>query len=330
MKEQMKSALSFLGRLALSSVLLAWLFKYIDWKDILQALRSADLGLLTWAFAINFVIQMICLVRWILLMKALNLSAPWGATFRYFFIGLFCNLFLPTSIGGDVVKAIGMSRSVGNKPKVFASVVLDRLSGFGGLVVLALVAYLFGHQVIDAPAVMIPVVALTVLSLAIGLMLFHEKVYTFCYRIFLPIPRVHKALMDMHADVVLMKARKRTALGCVMMSAMIQVMGAYMYYLIAVALGQHVSLMYFMVVAPIVCAVTFLPSIGGLGVREVGWVYFLARVGVDKGIAASISLISFFFVVVIGVLGGVFYVTSGSSRRVQCSAADAGPELPQA
>ncbi|MBF0388268.1 MAG: flippase-like domain-containing protein [Candidatus Omnitrophica bacterium] len=330
MKEQMKSALSFFGRFALSAVLLVWLFKYIDWKDIINALKMADVRLLCWAFAINFLIQIMCLVRWILLMKALNLSASWGATFRYFFIGLFCNLFLPTSIGGDVVKAIGMSRSVGNKAKVFASVVLDRLSGFGGLVVLALVAYIFGHQIIDAPAVMIPVVTLTLLSLTIGFMLFHEKVYTFCYRIFTPIPRVHKALMDMHADVVLMKARKRTAVGCVFISAMLQVMGAYMYYLIAVALGQQVSLMYFMVVAPIVCAVTFLPSIGGLGVREVGWVYFLARVGVDKGVAASVSLISFFFVIVIGVLGGVFYVTSGPSGRVQCTATDAGPKLPEA
>ena len=316
MKEQVKNALSFLGRFALSAVLLAWLFKNIEWKDILSAIRMADMGLLGWALAVTFLIQIGCLVRWIMLMKALNLSASWGQTFRYFFIGLFCNLFLPTSIGGDVVKAIGMSRSVGNKAKVFASVVLDRLSGFGGLVVLALGAYLFGHQVIDAPSVMIPVISLTVLSLTVGFMLFHEKVYTFCYRIFLPIPRVHKALMDMHSDVVLMKARKRTAVGCVLLSALFQVMGAFMYYLIALALGQHESLTYFLVVAPIVCAITFLPSIGGLGVREVGWVYFLARVGVDKGLAASISLISFFFVIVIGILGGIFYVTSGPSRQV--------------
>ncbi|MEI6437454.1 MAG: lysylphosphatidylglycerol synthase transmembrane domain-containing protein [Candidatus Omnitrophota bacterium] len=330
MKERMKNAMSFLGRFVFSGLLLAWLFSNINWRDIVGALKKADVGLLGWAFAINFVIQLICLVRWALLMKALNLKASWSTTFRYFFIGLFCNLFLPTSIGGDVVKAIGMSRSVGNKAKVFASVVLDRLSGFGGLVVLALLAYLFGHQVIDAPAVMIPVISLSLLSLVVGFMLFHEKVYTLCYKIFSPFPKVHHALMDMHADVVLMKARKRTAFGCVALSALLQVMGAYMYYLIAIALGQHVSLMYFLVVAPIVCAVTFLPSIGGLGVREVGWVYFLAKVGVDKGVAASISLISFFFVVVVGLLGGILYVTSGPSRRVQCSAADAAAELPQA
>jgi len=324
MNEQTKKTLSFVGRFALSAGLLVWLFNFIDWKDIFRAVRQADVHLLWAAFGINLLIQAVCLVRWSLLMKALNLKASWGMTFRYFFIGLFCNLFLPTSIGGDVVKAIGMSRSVGHKAKVFASVLLDRLSGFGGLVVLALAAYIFGHQVIDAPAVIIPVIALTLISLTIGFMLFHNKVYAFCCRIFQRLPKIHAALMDMHTDVVLMKARKRTAVGCVALSVFVQILGAYLYYLLALAFGLHVSLTYFLVVAPIVCAVTFLPSIGGLGVREVGWVYFLARVGVDKGVAASISLVSFFFVVVVGVLGGVFYVTSASARRVQCSATNAG------
>jgi uncharacterized protein (TIRG00374 family) len=326
MNEQLKNTLSFVGRFALSAGLLLWLFKFIEWKDIIHAVRMADTRLLWAAFAVNAVIQVLCLVRWALLMKALSLSASWAMMTRYFFIGLFCNLFLPTSIGGDVVKAIGMSRIVGQKAKVFASILLDRLSGFGGLVVLAVVAYGLGHQVIDAPVVLVPVLVLTAVSLIIGFMLFHEKVYAFCCRIFQAIPKVHKALMDMHTDVILMKARKRTAAGCVLISALIQILGAFMYYLLAIALGQHVGLAYFLVVAPIVCAVTFLPSIGGLGVREVGWVYFLARVGVDKGVAASISLISFFFVVVIGILGGVFYVTSNPSRRVQLSSADAGAE----
>ncbi len=328
MNEQVKNALSFFGRLALSSVLLVWLFHYIDWKDIITAVKMADWKLLGVAFVLFFLIQFLCVVRWAVFMKALNLLPSWWVTARYFFVGAFCNLFLPTSIGGDVVKAIGMSRSVGNKPKVFASVLLDRLSGFGGLVLLAVIAYLFGHQVIDAPAVIIPVIALTGISLVIGFMLFHEGVYAFCCQIFKRVPKLHKALMEMHADVLMMKARKRTAVGCVLMSAFFQVLGSVMYYLIAIALGQQVPLSYFLVVTPIVCAVSFLPSIGGLGGRELGWVYFLSRVGVDKGIAASISLISFFIVVVLGILGGVFYVTSGPSGRVQCSSANAGVKQP--
>ena len=136
--------------------------------------------------------------------------------------------------------------------------------------------------------------------------------------------------MDVHADVVLMKRRKRTAVWCGLLSILAQILGAYLFWLIAKALGQHVGLMYFLMVSPIVCAVTFLPSIGGLGFREMGWVYFLSRVGVAKGIAVGLSLVSFLFTIVIGVIGGILYVTSVSDRRVQCPPADAGALPPDA
>lgn len=324
MTEKAKNLLSFLGRFALSAGLLVWIFRSVDWKHTFQALRMANGWLLAGAFVTILLVNGICLVRWYIFMRALSLKAPAGEVVRYFFIGLFCNLFLPTSIGGDVIKAMGLSSSIGQKAKVVASILLDRLSGFGGLVVLALAAYVFGSAVIAAPAVIVPVLTLTALSLMVGFMLFHDEVYEWCCRIFKVVPRLHKALMEMHADVVLMKRRKRTALGCVALSLIVQVLGAYMYFLISLALGQKAGLLYFLIVSPIVSAITFLPSIGGLGVREFGWAYFLGHVGVDRGIAIGISLVSFLFVIITGVIGGVFYVTSVSARRIQSAPADAG------
>jgi len=318
MKDTTKNLLSFFLRLGLSAVCLWILFAfYIDWDDILKAVKGADTHLLWLAFGVNFLVTIILLVRWYLFMFALELKAPIGLVFRYFFIGIFCNLFLPTSIGGDLVKAIGLSRGVGQKPKVFASVVLDRLSGFAGMVIIAVLAYSIGSRFIDAPSVVVPISILAVLSLAIGGSLFHEKTYAFFCRVFLRFPRIHKALMDMHADVMLMRGKKRTGWGCVAISSLIQVIAAYMYYLIAMALHLKTRVLYFVIFGPIVGAVTMLPSLGGLGVREAGWVYFLAKVGVDKGAAAGLSLISFFFVIVVGLLGGIIYVSTSPARRVQ-------------
>jgi uncharacterized protein (TIRG00374 family) len=325
MNDKIKEWLSFAGRLALSAVLLWWVFSMVNWPDTITALKNADMGLLVWAFIIHGALQLLVLIRWSIFMKALSFEAPIGQVCRYFFIGLFCNLFLPTSIGGDLVKAYGLARGAGQKPKVYASVVLDRLSGFAGLVLVALVAYVAGSRLIDAPSVLVPITVLTLMSLAIGGMLFNERIYAFFCGVFLKVPRVHKALMDMHADVLLMKGRKRTGLGCILLSCAIQILGAFMYFLIARALHQEVRFVYFIIFAPIVSAVTFLPSIGGLGVREFGWVYLLAKVGIGQGIAVSLSLISFFFIVAVGVLGGVFYVTSPSYRRIQCDPQDPVP-----
>jgi uncharacterized protein (TIRG00374 family) len=324
MTEKTRDLLSFLGRLLLSAVLLFWLFTKVNWTDTFAALKQADIGLIIVAFVVHLFLQFAVLIRWFIFMKALSFEAPIGQVCRYFFIGLFCNLFLPTSIGGDLVKAYGLSRGAGQKPKVYASVVLDRLSGFAGLVITALVAYLIGGKIIDAPSVFIPIAALTVLSLAIGGMLFNKPVYRFFCRMFLKIPRFHKALMDMHGDVLLMRGRKRTGFGCVAMSCVIQVLSAYMYYLIASALHQNVSLFPFLIFTPIVAAASFLPSIGGLGFREGAWVFLLGKIGISGGISMSLSLIGFFFVIVVGLFGGVMYVTAVSAGRIQCAVQDAG------
>jgi uncharacterized protein (TIRG00374 family) len=275
-------------------------------------------------------VQLVVLVRWVIFMRALNLDAPLGLIFRYFFIGLFCNLFLPTSIGGDLIKAIGLSRGVGQKPKVFASVVLDRLSGFAGLVIVAALAYAVGSRLIDAPSVIVPILILTVLSLAIGGMLFNQGVYRFFAALARNFPRLQRGVLQMHEDVMLMSGKKRTAWGCVGLSCVGQGLSAYMFYLIALALHQEVHFLPFLVFAPIVSAITFLPSIGGLGVREFGWVYFLAKIDLAQGIALGLSLISFFFVVVSGLIGGFIYVTTVPDRRLQCDQGDTAPGGPDA
>jgi uncharacterized protein (TIRG00374 family) len=325
MTEKAKDILSFLGRLIVSVALLAWIFKMVNWPDTISALKNANVKLLVAAFGFHILLQFAVLARWFIFMKSLSFEAPIGQVFRYYFIGLFCNLFLPTSIGGDLVKAYGLSRGAGQKPKVYASVVLDRLSGFAGLVIVALVAYIFGRHIISAPIVIIPIAVLTIMSLAIGGMLFNKPVYRFFCGVFLKIPRFHKALMDMHTDVLLMRGKKRNGIGCIIFSCFIQVLSSYMYYLIALALHQQVGFLPFLVFTPIVAAASFLPSIGGLGFREGTWVGLLGKVGVASGIAMSLGLLGFLFVIIAGLMGGVLYVTSFASGRVQRSSQDAKP-----
>lgn len=317
MKEALKEKVSFLARILLSIGFLWWLSTMVQWPETIAALKQANIYLLLIAFFIHVGIQLIGLWRWNIFMRALQFTAPISQVFRYFFIGLFGNLFLPTSIGGDLVKAYGLAHGVGQRPKVYASVVLDRLSGFIGLVLVAFFSYFLGQHLIEAPFVMVPIAILTSMSLIIGSVLFYDPIYQLASKVFIKIPKVHQSLMDMHQDVVLMKKCKRTGLLCIGISLIIQILNALLCYLIAVALQQEVSLVHFLIFAPIVGAVSFLPSIGGLGVRELGWVYFLSKIGLGEGMALSLSLISFFFVVLTGLLGGAMYVTSPSYRRIQ-------------
>lgn len=312
-----KSLMSLLIRLALSFGLLAWIFSKIDVAHTCEVISGANLGYLLWAFCIFFLINIVILFRWYIFMRALDLDAPFWDVVQWFFIGLFCNLFLPTSVGGDVVKTIGLAKIVNQKPKVFASVVLDRLSGFAGIVIVAAIMFVVGYEHIPDRSVGGSIVAMTLVSLAITAVLFSHRIYSFCCALFNRWPVIKENLMSVHYDIALMKGRVGDGILNILLSCLSQLALAYVYFMVAKALNQDVDFFYFLIFSPLICVATALPSIGGLGVREMGWAYLLAKVGVVQGVAVSISLINFLFMVVVGLIGGVMYVFTFLDRRVQ-------------
>lgn len=312
-----KNPLSLLIRIALSFGLLVWVFGKIDLQHTLEVVRGADMGYLAWAFIVFFVINIVILFRWKVFVAALNLDTPFWNMIQWFYIGIFCNLFLPSAVGGDVIKVIGLSRIVGQRPKVFASVVLDRLSGFAGIVIVAAIMFMVGYEHIPDRSVGGSIIMMTLVSLAISIVLFSHRIYSFCCKLFNRWPPVKESLMNVHYDIALMKGKVGEGIFNIVLSCLAQVLLAYVYYVVAKALNQNVEFIYFLIFSPLICVATALPSIGGLGVREMGWAFLLAKVGVPEGIAVSISLINFLFMVLVGLIGGAMYVTTFLDRRVQ-------------
>lgn len=313
----LKNILSYILRIALSAILLAYLFYNIDVAKIWHLLENADFRYILYAFIAFAVIHVFLLLRWLVMIAALGLSVPLKNVVHYFFVGLFFNLFLPTSTGGDVVKTVGLCRHTEYKARVVASVVLDRLSGFVGIVLTALLAYLAGYGIINDPSLLIPIVVLAGVPVTLLLILFNEPLYAFGSRIFRRWPRIEKALMDLHYDVVLLKNKKIAFVQAILLSFCSQAVLALTFYLIARALHQEVAFVYFLIFVPLICVVSSLPSIGGLGVRDAGAVYLFAKAGLGAATALSLSLLNFVFMVVVGLVGGVLYVTPLSPGRIQ-------------
>lgn len=319
-----KGPLSLIIRLVLSFGLLAWIFSKIDIQHTCSVIQGANWWYLAWAFVVFFFINIIILLRWFVIISALNLDARFWDVVKWFFIGIFCNLFLPTAVGGDVIKIIGLSKVVHQKPKVFASVVLDRLSGFAGIVVVAAIMFVLGNKHIPDRSVGGSIVAMTLVSLGITAVLFSHRIYSFFCQLFDRWPKVKESLMSVHYDIALMKGKVGQGLFSILLSCFAQLLLAYVYFLVAKALNQNIEFFYFLIFSPLICVATSLPSIGGLGVREMGWAYLLSKVGVAQGVAVSISLINFVFMLIVGLIGGAMYVVTFFDRRVQPHQAKSG------
>ncbi len=309
--------LSWLMRVGFSAALLGYIFSKIDITQTWTVFKSADFSYIFYAWWVFCFINAIILWRWFTLIRAVDLTTPFFTVARYFLVGLFGNLFLPSAVGGDIIKIVGLCKDSHQKPKVVASVLLDRLSGFSGIVVVAIGAFLFGYRIINNPSLLIFVMILAAVSLTVTFILFNERIYSFSCQIFNAFPRVKNSLMSLHYDVSLLKTKKIEGFKAIGFSCMAQILLAFVFYLVAKALHQDIPIIYFLIFVPMICVVSSVPSIGGLGVREAGAVYLFTKIGVPSNIALSISLINFSFMVLIGLLGGIVYVITLSSRRVQ-------------
>lgn len=297
-------------RFALSAILLAYLFQKIDWIKTKEVLQNAHLSYIFYAVLIFFFINAVVLYRWYLYIEGLSLTVNLLNVVRYFFIGLFGNLFLPSAIGGDVIKIFGLCKNSTEKPKVVASVLLDRLSGFTGIVLLAIVAFFYAYPILKDGTLLGLILVLALICGCMGSILFYEPLYIFACRIFNRLPKVKKSLMTMHYDIILLKDRKDVLYKTVLLSSLAQCLLAVTFYLLARALDQGIAFIYFLTFIPLICVASSFPSIGGLGVREAGAAYLFAKVGMPAGIAVSISLMNFLFMVLVGLIGGIFFMVT--------------------
>jgi uncharacterized protein (TIRG00374 family) len=309
--KKLNSFWSFILRFGFSAGILWFIFSKIDMGGTIELIKTAEINYILLSLAIFLLLHAFLLVRWSIFMQAMNLKFRVLTAARYFFIGLFCNLFLPTAIGGDIVKAAGIARETHNKTAVVASVLLDRLSGFAGIVIVAVTAFVLGFGIIRNIYLGIPVLILALGCLTIAFMLFNEKIYAFGCRIFDPFPKLKKALMDMHKDVLLIRKRPAKGWQAIAISCFTQGVFALTYYYAAKGLHQDIPVVYFWVFVPLICVICSLPSIGGLGVREAGTAYLFSKIGVEPGIAVSISLLNFLFMVFAGAIGGVILMVTG-------------------
>jgi len=330
MKETMKNITSFVMRFGVSGGLLWIVFSMIDIPKTLELVKSAKLIYIGIAFSIFFSIHGIILWRWMIFIRALGLKSSLRDVIRFFFIALFGNLFLPSAIGGDIIKIIGLCKDSSQKPTVVASVLLDRLSGFAAIVIVAICAFIFGYSYIDDKTLLIPIAAMGVVAVCVAGVLFNEKIYSFGCRMFNPFPKLRQGLMNMHYDVMLLRDKPKQGFGAIAIACLSQTLFTLTYFFTAKALHQDISAIYFLIFVPMICVASAFPSIGGLGVREAGAVYLFAKIGIAKEIAVGMSLINFLFMVIMGLLGGIIYVFTLSSRRIQHNSSNSGIDIKEA
>jgi hypothetical protein len=123
----------FIVKAAVSGGLLWLLFSRVDVPRLWSVARNASPAWLGWALTIYLVMVVSSVWRWGLLLRAQGIHLGFGWLSSSFLVAMFFNNFLPSNIGGDVVRVADTSRSTGSKTLAATIVLVDRGIGLGAL-----------------------------------------------------------------------------------------------------------------------------------------------------------------------------------------------------
>ena len=303
----MKIKTGNLLKIGASLILLIVVIATVGAENLLDALRDIDLRWFALALAIHLIGVGIRAYRWWLLIASLGAPVPFGRLMYLYFAGTFFNTFLPTGIGGDVVKIIELSPERGGA-KAFSTVFADRLTGILGSSLIALIVALIDpadvpQDVLTFVGVVSAGILVTTALLTQG-KLFDRLIWQ--SRFFSNLPcagRIHKvyvALTSYSIGAIVRSTFVSLPFTATLIATQV---------VLSIALGLSVDVRYFMLFTPIVALTLVLPiSFNGLGVREGAYGVLFASVGVAGPDAVAISLLYYIVRVLTGLFGGVLYV----------------------
>ena len=290
-------------RLAVSLGLLAYVFSDLRWGALLRAVQGVRLSLVAAGLGLYLLGQAGSAMRWMLLGRSVGLQRSLGAYLRFYFIGMFFNLFGPSTVGGDVVRGLylGDGRRLG---LALNSVLFDRLSGLALLMALGAGALLvFPYRL---PWVLETATITSGFALVIG--------WWTCPRLVRLLPAGNRLRRLVEVDLAPFWRDRRLLLVVSVSSVVFHLSQVGVQWLLARAVGVAVPFAYCLVFHPLLSVMIALPvSLGGFGVREGGYVYFLARIRVEDSLAVTIGLVWWAVTMLAGLLGGTLFLAGGAA-----------------
>ncbi len=286
----------FCIRFAASFLLIAWLLYSIDFKEVWEPLSPHGWAYLGLLFVVINIDRMLMSYKWRILLRAKNITISFLDILRSYYVGTFWGIFLPSTVGGDVVRAYRVSKHTGSKKDIASSVVMERILGaVTGLmmsVVCLLVAVVFvgvfnWRLVAGVSLFLLLLVFLIFFSFQARIKEWLSKKSILQREGFVgKLGRVYSSYQDYGSQ-------HGAILRFVAWSVVEQCVPIVGVYLTACALGKDVSFLHVAIFVPLVMTIAKVPmTLDGFGVREGMYVYLFSLVGIAKGDAFVIGLVS--------------------------------------
>lgn len=256
--------------------------------------------------------------KWRLFLQADNVHISLSTLTVTYMIGSFYNMFLPSSIGGDSYRIYDIAQKSSQGIQSAASVFADRFSGFIALVILSCVASIGVARHLGKPLFFLGPLFILILLLIILYALVKQRPI----RIFLHYTRlsrfelIARLLEKFFLSINNYGSNRKLLYQVMLISFAFQMSVICIVYLLALALHASTLFVFFIAFVPLITLMEALPvSIYGLGVRDIGYVFFFGWAGLTDIQTRSLALLLLAVAICYSLVGGLLYLYRLSFTR---------------
>ena len=311
-----KQTVSLVLRLGLSALMLTvliWRIPPIEMDEVVPELTVRTVMWLVVAMGLTLAGLVLSALRWQRVLEVLGLHAGLRRLMSHYLAGQFVSNVLPTTIGGDVLRVSRLSKDTGESPKTFASVVLERLTGWLVLPLISVVGFLVNPPLQDlGRATQVAVGLAFVTLLALGILLYAVADQRIGGR-FEARDGWRRFASAVHLGVDRLRREPAAAVNVLLVGFAYQLVLVLAAVAAAQALGvRPAGLTALLAFFPAVAIAQVLPiGISGLGVREGAFVLVLGPLGVAAQDAIALGLLLYLLNLGVSLLGAPAFAVGG-------------------
>jgi len=304
------------ARITISFGLLGFIIWKVDINPLVALMANASIPLVALAFAMIFVDQAVTAFAWGRMLAAGGYLIPYRDTLRVTLAADFIGLAIPSGMGADMVRIIGLSRYIKSSAHAMSSLFAFRIMGLGQTITIAAIALIFFPDDLpdDPMFVLLKTIIIGLFFLGVLGVVFMGRIERFL-EVIAPKTRLEPLMLKLRDlyTTFLFYLRHKDALAAAFLGDLyVQFAKILSIYIVALALGFDVSPTPFFILVPVVNILVLLPvSLAGLGVREGMYVLLFAHVGLSAAQCLTMSLLGFGVNMLMVVAGGTVYMLFG-------------------
>lgn len=276
---------------------------------ILNALKGINLFIFNLAIFVFICAITLASVRLKMIIEAQDISINFYEALSLTFIGYFFNNFLPTTIGGDVVKAYYLSKKTNETLRSFASIFVDRLIGLLTMILMAFVVLTFAGNRVADNTVKYLIYGMAALSILLISFMTNKGLARMLSIFLFFLQPIEKKLKRIYNAISGYRHHKALIFQSFFISIASQILFFMCLGILALSIGSSIPIIEILLRAPIISVLSLLPSINGLGLREGATVVFFGPM-IGKENAFAISILWLLVLFITSLIGGIVYALS--------------------